>query len=211
MVTGLNKAAANIASNLTSIRSAKGLSQAKLAEVSGVTRASIALLETGSSNPTLEILMKLSSALQVSIDELISSPRAECRLIRSKDVPVDRRSRNGVLLRKLLPDQIPATELDELVLEPGGILTGSPHIQGTREYFTCLRGEVLIFTCLRGEILIGVLGETYQLEKGDVLSFPGDKPHSYKNIGRGTAHGISVVLFASEFAPAFASEFAKRS
>ncbi len=190
LISGLSKAAANIASNLTSIRSAKGLSQAKLAEVSGVTRASIALLETGSSNPTLEILMKLSSALQVSIDEMISSPRAECRIIKADDVPVDRRSRNGVLLRKLLPDKIPATELDELTLEPGGVLTGSPHIQGTREYFTCLRGEVLV----------GVLGETYRLEKGDVLSFPGDKPHSYKNVGRGPAHGISVVLFASEFA-----------
>jgi XRE family transcriptional regulator, regulator of sulfur utilization len=199
MVNGLDKAAANIASNLASIRGAKGLSQAKLSEISGVTRASIALLETGSSNPTLEILMKLSSALQISIDELISSPRAECLLIKSADVPVDRRSRKGVLLRKLLPDQIPATELDELVLEPGAVLTGSPHIQGTREYFTCLRGEVMI----------GVLGETYHIEKGDVLSFPGDKPHSYKNVGRTTAHGISVVLFASEFASVSASVIAK--
>src|SRR4051812_21544009 len=108
MAIVLKKAAANIALNLVGIRSAKGLSQAKLAEISGVTRASIALLETGTSNPTLEILMKLASALQVSIDEMISSPRAECRLIRAQDVPLDRRSRSGVVLRKLLPDQIPA-------------------------------------------------------------------------------------------------------
>lgn len=185
----LNKAAKNIASNLSGIRRAKGLSQLKLAKISGITRASIALLESGSSNPSLEILLKLSQALQVSLDELISSPKAECRLVKAQDVPMDRRSKHGVTLRKLLPDRIPATEIDELALEPNAILTGAPHIQGTREYFTCIRGEVLV----------GVLGETFHLSKGDVLSFPGDQPHSYKNVGRSTAQGVSVVLFASEF------------
>lgn len=190
MVTPEDKAARNIAANLRGIRKTKGLSQAGLASVSGLTRASIALIESGSSNPSLEALLKLSRSLQISIDEMIASPRAECRHIKAKDVPLDRRSKHGVGLRKLLPDQIPATEMDEVVLEPDAVLTGSPHIQGTREYFTCIKGEVTI----------GVLGEIYLLEKGDVLSFPGDKPHSYKNTGRSVAQGISVVLFASEFA-----------
>ena len=189
MAINLEKAARNIAANLVNIRKTKGLSQAKLGAISGLTRASVALIESGSSNPSLEALIKLSQCLQIPIDELIASPRAECRLIKAADIPVDRRSRHGVTLRKLLPDQIPATEIDELSLEPDAILTGTPHIQGTREYFTCIRGEVVI----------GVLGETYRLEKGDVLSFPGDKPHSYKNVGRSLAQGLSVVLFASEF------------
>ena len=100
---------------------------------------------------------------------------------------MDRRSKGGVLLRKLLPDKIPSTEMDELHLSPGAIMTGSPHIEGTREYFTCISGQVSI----------GVLGEVHHLEKGDVLTFPGDKPHSYKNPGRSAAVGISVVFFAA--------------
>ena len=64
-------------------------------------------------------------------------------------------------------------------------MTGSPHIEGTREYFTCLKGE----------FMIGVLGDKYYLSKGDVFTFPGDKPHSYKNVGKVAAQGISVVLF----------------
>lgn len=189
MANRLDKAANNIASNLISLRRAKGISQAQLAQISGLTRASIALIESGSSNPSLQALIKLSQCLQISIDELIASPRAECKFVKAKDVPLEHRSRNGASLRKLLPDKIPATEIDELSLEVDAILTGSPHIQGTREYFTCIKGE----------IVIGVLGEKYHLEKGDVLSFPGDKPHSYKNAGRTVAQGISVVLFASEF------------
>lgn len=101
---------------------------------------------------------------------------------------MDRRFKAGVILRKLLPDKIPSTEMDELHLEPGATMTGSPHVEGTREYFTCINGQVSI----------GVLGEIHHLEKGDVLAFPGDKPHSYKNSGRTVAVGVSVVFFSVE-------------
>lgn len=181
-----DKAGKNIAKNLIALRERKGLSQTLLAKVSGTTRATIALLESGSGNPTLEVLLKISQGLKISIDELISSPRAECKHIKASEVPIDRRSKNGVILRKLLPDKIPATEMDELHLAPGATMTGSPHVEGTREYFACISGQVSI----------GVLGEVYHLEKGDVLAFPGDKPHSYKNSGRTTAVGVSVVFFS---------------
>jgi transcriptional regulator with XRE-family HTH domain len=181
-----DKAGQNIAKNLAALRERKGLSQTSLAKISGTTRASIALLESGSGNPTLEILLKISQGLKISIDELISSPRADCKHIKASDVPIDKRSKNGVTLRKLLPDKIPSTEMDELRLEPGATMTGSPHVEGTREYFTCISGHVSI----------GVLGEVHHLDKGDVLAFPGDKPHSYKNPGRGAAVGVSVVFFA---------------
>ena len=180
----MDKAATNIALNLSSLRKTKSLSQIQLAKLAGMTRASIAQIESGSSNPSLELLVKLSSCLKISIDELISSPKADCQLIKAADVPVDRRSRSGVILRKLLPDKIPATDMDELTLESGAVLTGSPHIEGTREYFTCVRGQ----------IKVAVLGQVYTLNKGDVLAFPGDKPHSYKNDGNTTAQGISVVF-----------------
>lgn len=183
-----DKAGQNIAKNLISLRERKGFSQTTLAKISGTTRASIALLESGSGNPTLEILLKISQGLKISIDELISSPRADCKHIKASDVPIDRRSKNGVTLRKLLPDKIPSTEMDELRLEPGATMTGSPHVEGTREYFTCIAGQ----------LSIGVLGEMYHLEKGDVLAFPGDKRHSYRNTGRTTAVGVSVVFFAME-------------
>lgn len=186
MVNQIDKAAQNIASNITKLRNIKTLSQTQLAQLAGMTRASIASIESGTSNPSLELLMKLSACLKISIDELISAPKAECQLIKAEDVPLDRRSKNGVILKKLLPDKIPATDIDELILERGALLTGSPHIEGTKEYFTCVRGQ----------IRVAVLGQIYILNKGDVLAFPGDKPHSYKNEGTNTAQGISVVFFA---------------
>jgi len=188
MVNAIDRVAKNIAENLITLRKKRGLTQGMLAKLAGGTRGAVALIESGSSNPTLEVLLKISQALKISIDELISTPHVECQHIRAQDVPRERRSRNGVVLRKLLPDKIPATEMDELQLDPGAGMTGVPHVDGTREYFTCTSGE----------ISVGVLGDLYLLKKGDVLSFPGDKPHSYKNNGRVHASGISVVFFAGQ-------------
>ena len=68
---------------------------------------------------------------------------------------------------------------------PGGAMPGTPHLPGTREYFTCLRGQVAIF----------VAGERYDLPSGDVLAFPGNVPQSYQNSdARHEAVGVSVVV-----------------
>lgn len=158
----------------------------QLARLTGLTRASIALFESGSSNPGLDSLLKLSQGLQVSIDELISAPHAECLHIKAQDVPLSKKNKPGVTVRKLLPDKHPSSEIEELSLEPGATLTGTPHIEGTREYFTCYKGEVHIV----------VMGKTYQVQKGDVLSFPGEKPHAYRNLGSTSARGISIVFFS---------------
>ena len=185
MATSKDKAIKNIAQNIKELRKKRNLTQAALAKQSGVTRSAITLIESGSSNPTLEILIKLSKSLYVSIDELTSSPYVECRHIKAIDIP--HISKRGVLLKKLLPDKIYATEIDEICLDPGALMPGTPHITGTKEYFICIDGEVTIY----------VFGQTFYLKKGDVLSFPGDRAHSYKNKSETKSRGISIVFLIS--------------
>jgi len=58
--------------NLKRIRLKKNLSLDKLAKLTGVSKSYIASLEKGRrSNPTIEIIDKLSKALNVTRDELI--------------------------------------------------------------------------------------------------------------------------------------------
>jgi hypothetical protein len=59
-----------------------------------------------------------------------------------------------------------------------GRLGGIPHVQGTKEYLTCIAGE------------------RFRVEQGDVLAFPGDQQHSYQNSGTRTAVCLSVVVLA---------------
>ena len=58
-------------SKLAQVRKAQGLSQERLAEISGVHRVSIARIETGEISPNIRTLEKLADALQVAVSELI--------------------------------------------------------------------------------------------------------------------------------------------
>jgi quercetin dioxygenase-like cupin family protein len=47
---------------------------------------------------------------------------------------------------------------------------------------------------LEGEVTVSVAGSQHAVTVGDVLAFPGDQKHGYRNSGAGTAVALSVVL-----------------
>jgi transcriptional regulator with XRE-family HTH domain len=171
-----------LSKNIKQLREARGLSQQQIAKLAGVPRATWSHLESGDANPTLGVLHRAAAALQVSIEELISSPRAACRLYAKGTLPT--RTPGQAAVRKLLPDPIPGMEIDRIEVAPGGRMTGVPHTPGTREYLTCEAGELVL--------VVG--GERFSLEPGDVAVFRGDQRHSYHNPGRKPAVGYSVVV-----------------
>ena len=57
--------------NLREIRKRKGLSQARLSELSHVHRVSISLYESGKKKPNVDSLKRLAVALNVTTDELL--------------------------------------------------------------------------------------------------------------------------------------------
>jgi quercetin dioxygenase-like cupin family protein len=121
-------------------------------------------------------------ALQVSLEELLSAPKATGRHYPKDQLPT--RTRGGITVRKLLPERIPGLELERMQFAPGERLTGVPHTPGTREYLTCEKGRLELWAS----------GERFCLEAGDVVVFPGDQRHSYLNVGEGDAVGYSVVM-----------------
>lgn len=179
----------NLAENLASLRSRRGLSQAALARLCQVPRSTIAHVESGGGNPSLSNLSRISAALQVSVEELLSRPRPKCVLLKAGEVRAQKRNQGAATVFKLLPDPIPGMEIDKMVIERGGRFGGVPHTPGTKEYMTCVKGEVTVT----------VLGEGHRVEAGDVLAFPGDQPHSYHNTGDSKAVCFSVVVLAQKF------------
>ncbi|MGZ3789327.1 MAG: helix-turn-helix domain-containing protein [Bacteriovorax sp.] len=176
----------NFAERLIDLRARRGLTQADLAKSADVPRSTIANLESGTGNPSLINLAKISSALNTSIEMLLTSPQALCKLIKSDSVKSINRSGGEVTIVKLLPDPIPGMEIDKIELNLGAKMRGVPHAAGTKEYLHCIQGEILI--------VVG--GESYHVERGDVLAFPGEIHHSYENVGKGKAIGLSVVAIA---------------
>ena len=61
---------------LTQLRRRRGLTQAQLARLAGLTQQGICLLEQGKRRPLLETCQKLANALEVDPVELLKEPTA---------------------------------------------------------------------------------------------------------------------------------------
>lgn len=181
-----HEVAGHLGKNLENLRKKRGLTQLQLAKLAGVPRSTVTYIESGQGNPSLSNLVKIAGAIQISIEELLSRPRPLVKLIPNRDLPMQRRANGHVQVFKLLPDPIPGMEIDRLEIGPGARMGGNPHTQNTKEYLICCKGEVEVT----------VQKDSYSLKAGDVLAFPGDSPHSYRNPGSSQNLCISVVAFS---------------
>ncbi len=175
-----------LAQNVSHLRKKRNLSQLALSKLAGVPRSTITYLESGQGNPSLQNLVLVTAALQISIEELLSRPRASCKLIKKSEVPKQKRANGMAEVYKLLPDSIPGMEIDRMEIEAGGRMGGVPHTPNTKEYLMCVSGTVEV----------RVAGEHYKIGPGDVFAFPGDQPHSYHSTGKSKADCFSVVVLA---------------
>ena len=182
----LESLSSNLAQNLIELRHRRTLTQSSLAKLVGVPRSTIANIESGRGNPSLANLARISTALQTSIDELLSSKKAICTIMRADETPVQERGHGQVKIFKLLPEKSATTNIERFEIVPGGLLKGTPHLPGTKEYFHCHQGEMTL--------KLG--GEEYVVRKGDTIAFPGQLPHSYMNHGKSAGVGFSIVVLA---------------
>jgi XRE family transcriptional regulator, regulator of sulfur utilization len=178
-------ATSHLARNVAALRHARGLTQQALAAAAGVPRSTIASLESGTGNPSLQSLLKVAQALAAPLDELLAAPRAAVRLWRAAEVGAQHKGRD-VVVRSLVPEPVPNEQMELMSLGVGAVMAGTPHLPATREYFTCLEGRVTLV----------VAGELHVLDPGDTLAFPGYLPHSYLNRADAPARGISLVVWA---------------
>ena len=178
--------AKNLAGNVRQLRDRRGLTQQQLALLSDIPRPTLASLESGAANPTLSVLTRVAAALQVSIEELIGTPRNQVQLFRAGFGKA--RKKTGGTIRHLLPETIPGLDISGIELSPGGSFTGVPHTTGTREYLTCINGTIELV----------VAGDSWKLATGDAIVFRGDQRHSYHNPDkRVMCRALSVVCFAA--------------
>jgi transcriptional regulator with XRE-family HTH domain len=177
-----NDLADRLSRNVRQLRQARGLTQQQMSKLSGLPRATWANLESGGANPTLAVMHRVAIALQVPLEELVTTPRADVKHYPKGSLPA--RTRGGVTLQSLLPDDIPGMLIERIEIPGGMRLVGVPHTPGTREYLTCESGEIELVAA----------GETWRLAHGDVVVFRGDQRHSYFNPARRPAVGYSVVM-----------------
>jgi transcriptional regulator with XRE-family HTH domain len=185
-----------LAANLHRLRTARRLSLATLATRADLAKATLANLEQGRGNPTIETLWSLAIALGVPFSDLLEDRRETTTVVvRSEQGARVRGSTPGGQLDLRLLDRIEGgaghsgagqssglVEIFDLFLPAGTEHLGSPHGIGVVE-------RVLVH---EGSITVGPAAGPLTLGPGDYARYSGDGPHVYRS-GEQDCRGVLLV------------------
>jgi transcriptional regulator with XRE-family HTH domain len=159
-----------VAANLRRLRAERGVSTVALARDSGVARATLAQLEAGRGNPTLETLYALANALGVALADVIAPPSVE----EVEVVRADEGARvAGAAVRARLVARVSGRgpfELYDMALRVGRRQRSQPHPAGVVEH-------LLVHS---GRARVGPADAPVELGAGDYARYPADVPHVYE-------------------------------
>lgn len=183
----INIGATNIGHTIQAERRRQHLSLEELAHRSDVSKGMLSQVEQGKTNPTVALLARIATGLQVEIGRLLPrdkhSPRV-WRLIRANDENFVYIQTKDCMLRTLSPlDLEKQIEFYELILDPHGKLASDPHFPGTEEILTVASGHLTVRSGER---------ET-DIRKGDSVYYSADLPHVITNVGRTKAVAYMIV------------------
>lgn len=153
--------ASYLATNLRNLRESRGWSQQQLADNSGVPRPTIANLESGDGNPTLNVLVRVATALGVSIEHLVRSASLALEVLDGEALPTRVR---GQALSRRLHVEVSGTEVERIEIPAKSscpLGPGSPNFQQ-------------IVSCESGRIDVRSAAELRKLRAGDVLRVRGE-------------------------------------
>src|SRR5947207_7174087 len=162
--------AQHLAHALRRHREAHHLSLGELSRITGLSKTSLARIEAGEGNPSLETLWRIGRALGISVGQLLERGEPDFAMVlRAGEGPIVESS-FGMRGRLLDTDHgRHRTEVFELTLPPGAQYRGDPHEAGTRE---------LVY-CVEGSVRCGPDERPLELGVGDTACFDGGVPHVY--------------------------------
>lgn len=175
-----------IGSNLRRLRTWRRYSLDELAGLSHVSRSMLHQVESCKSTPTIVVLWKIARALDVEVDDLLSTPARPGQLNSSTDNAGLRYRGTKFSSRSLLPNNDGVgVEVYELRIASRQSVRMDQRQWAARVTVAVSMGKVTV----RQDN-----GQTTHLSAGDALTFGADAPHSYRNMAGGVA--MLFVLFS---------------
>src|SRR5262245_15845189 len=150
---------AEVGPRLRRLRERRGVTLTALASQTGISKSTLSRLENGERRPSLELLLPLSQAFQLPLDELVGAPRVGDPRVRTRP-----RSRNG---RRVYP----------LTGQSGGLAVWKVVIPPERERKLRTHAGYEWLYVLSGEMRL-ILGEhDITMGPGEVAEFDTRLPH----------------------------------
>ncbi|MEL7698331.1 MULTISPECIES: helix-turn-helix domain-containing protein [Pantoea] len=168
-----------VSAHIKLYRSQRKMSLDELSRRSGVSKGMLVEIEGCRANPSIALLCRLASAMNVSVADFVNvAEKPVVHLIDAGEIPVLWKGEKGGSARLLAgtsgPDMV---ELWEWVLYPGETFESPGHPQGTSELLHVSSGTLTLI----------VSDTTYVISHGGAAVAKMDAPHAYINNGADVA------------------------
>jgi transcriptional regulator with XRE-family HTH domain len=176
--------------NVRRIRQERQLSLGGLAQQAGLAKQTLANLESGTGNPTVQTLLSVARALGVGVNWLVTEWGSPVLVVRAgsawEDDPAGRRRAldrifgSGQVVTAVLALRA-GPEQERPALSPGTL----HHVY-----------------VISGAVEAGPVGTTHVLREGDFIRFPGDLHHVLRALeGEALVHVVTTVPQLQQFSP----------
>jgi transcriptional regulator with XRE-family HTH domain len=164
-----------VGARLKRLRTRRRMTLTDVAKATRISKSTMSRLETGQRRPTLELLLALSHAYQVPLDDLVGAPEEGDPRIRLKPGRVKGRT---VIPLTRQPDAMQAWK----IIIPTTKITPEPRTHDGHEWIYVLSGHVR-FVLGDQDLILG---------PGEVASFDTTVPHWFGSTGDGPAEILSI-------------------
>ena len=164
-----------VGARLKRIRTQRGMTLTGVAEATGISKSTMSRLETGQRRPTLELLLALSHAYRVALDDLVAAPPEGDPRLRLKP--------GRVKGRTVIPLTAQAGGMQAWkIVIPTSNATPEPRAHEGHEWIYVLSGRMRL-----------VLGDQdWVLGPGEVAAFDTTLPHWFGSTGAEPAEILSI-------------------
>ena len=175
----------SVAANVRSLRMQADMTLAELATAAGLGKSTLAQLESGKGNPSVETLWAIAAALQVPFARIVEEVRPSMRVVRAADVPPMHSAETPGWAGRLLTASHGRGTFDlyALDLEQGAVRHADPHHAGVLEHLVVVVGR----------LRAGPQSDPVLLGPGDMVTFAADVPHLYEALE--TTHCVLLMAY----------------
>lgn len=164
-----------VAPRLKRLRAQRRITLTSLADTTGISKSTLSRLETGHRRPTLELLLALSQAYRVPLDDLVGAPEVGDPRIRLRPGRVKGRT---VIPLTRQPDGMQAWK----IVIPASKVSPEPRAHDGHEWIYVLSGHMRL-----------VLGDQdWILGPGEIAEFDTQVPHWFGSTGQEPAEILSI-------------------
>ncbi|MFJ8085876.1 transcriptional regulator with XRE-family HTH domain [Streptomyces sp. SAI-170] len=171
----ITEALSEVGPRLKRLRTERHLTLAELAEATGISKSTLSRLESGQRRPSLELLLPLSHAHQVPLDELVGAPEVGDPRVR------------------LTPRRVNGNTVLPLTRQPGPIQTYKMVLPASRtEPDPCTHEGYEWLYVLSGRLRLVLADHDLVLGAGEVAEFDTRLPHWFGTTGEGPVEVLSL-------------------